>query len=84
MAQSRFDEAPQSDDDHLGRQRHVQIGTLTYSGKDQIRSFWATAAPFQSKNVWVDETPAYKAVITVNGATGTLYFECHFVDVPDP
>ena len=29
----------------------------------------------------MDETPAYKAVITVSGNTGTLYFECHFVDV---
>ncbi len=58
-----------------------QIGTLTYSGKAQIRSFWTTAAPFLAKNVWVDETPAYKALITVSGNTGTLYFECHFVDV---
>ena len=59
-----------------------QISTHTYSGKDQIRAFWAQAAPFQPKNVWVDETPAYKARITVSGNTGTLYFECHFVDVP--
>jgi ketosteroid isomerase-like protein len=59
-----------------------QIGTHTYSGKDQIKSFWAAAAPFQTKNVWVDETPSYKARITVKGNTGTLYFECHFVDVP--
>ena len=60
----------------------LQIGTLTYSGKDKIRNFWATAAPFLKKNDWVDETPAYKAVITVSGNTGTLYFECHFVDIP--
>jgi ketosteroid isomerase-like protein len=59
-----------------------QISTHTYSGKDQIRAFWAQAAPFQPKNVWVDETPAYKARITVSGNTGTLYFECHFVNVP--
>ncbi len=59
-----------------------QISTHTYSGKDQIRAFWTTAQPFQQKNVWVDETPAYKARITVSGNTGTLYFECHFVDVP--
>src|ERR1700719_2461140 len=37
----------------------LQIGTLTYSGKDKIRNFWATAAPFLKKNDWVDETPAY-------------------------
>ena len=30
----------------------------------------------------MDETPAYKEVVTVSGNTGTLYFECHFVDVP--
>jgi hypothetical protein len=60
----------------------LQIGTQTYQGTDQIRGFWAQAAPFQTQNIWVDETPAYKAVITVSGKTGTLYFECHFVDVP--
>jgi ketosteroid isomerase-like protein len=59
----------------------LQIGALTYSGKSQIRNFWATAAPFKPENVWVDETPAYKARITVSGDAGTLYFECHFVDV---
>lgn len=59
----------------------LQIGALTYSGKNQIRNFWATAAPFKPENVWVDETPAYKARITVSGDAGTLYFECHFVDV---
>ena len=59
-----------------------QIGTLTYSGKAQIRSFWATAKPFLPQNIWVDETPAYKARITVSGQTGTLYFECHFINVP--
>ena len=59
-----------------------QIGTQTASGKDQIRAMWAQSRPFQPQNDWVDETPAYKAVITVSGNTGTLYFECHFVDVP--
>ena len=59
-----------------------QVGTQTYSGKDQIRAFFATkAAPFQPQNNWVSETPAYKIRITVNGDSGTLYFECHYVDV---
>jgi hypothetical protein len=58
-----------------------QVGLATYSGTGQLRSFWSTAAPFLKKNDWVDETPAYKAVITVSGNTGTIYFECHFVDV---
>jgi ketosteroid isomerase-like protein len=60
----------------------LQIGTQTYKGTDQIRGFWKEAAPFQTQNDWIDETPAYKAVVTVSGNTGTLYFECHFVDVP--
>jgi SnoaL-like domain len=58
-----------------------QVGLNTYTGTDQLRSFWKTAAPFQKKNDWVDETPAFKAVTTVSGNTGTIYFECHFVDV---
>jgi hypothetical protein len=58
-----------------------QVKLRTLVGKNEIQSFWAQAGPFQPENDWVDETPAYKAVITVNGNTGTLYFECHFVDV---
>jgi ketosteroid isomerase-like protein len=54
-----------------------------YSGKQQIRDFFATkAAPFKPENVWVSETPAYKIRVTVDGDKGTLYFECHYVDVP--
>jgi len=59
-----------------------QIGPLTYSGKDQIRAFWATkAAPFKAGNNWISDTPAYKKRITVSGDTGTLSFECDFIDV---
>jgi hypothetical protein len=58
------------------------IGTETLSGKDQIRDFFKNkAAPFQAANHWVSETPAYKIRATVNGDKGTLYFECHYVDV---
>ena len=60
----------------------LQIKLDTLSGKAEIQNFWAHAAPFDPNNDWVDETPAYKAVITVSGNTGTIYFECHFVDVP--
>jgi ketosteroid isomerase-like protein len=57
-------------------------GTVTYTGKDQIRNFFATkAAPFKPANNWVSDTPAYKVRISVNGDTGTLYFECHYIDV---
>jgi hypothetical protein len=58
------------------------IGTETLTGKAQIRDFFANrAGPFQPENQWVSDTPAYKIRITVNGAKGTLYFECHYVDV---
>src|SRR5256885_16491940 len=57
------------------------LGGMTYTGKDQIRTLFATkAAPFLPINHWESDTPAYKIKITVNGDTGTLYFECHYVD----
>jgi SnoaL-like domain len=58
------------------------IGTETLTGKPQIRDFFAhKAGPFQPQNHWVSETPAYKIRDTVSGNKGTLYFECHYVDV---
>src|SRR5881397_986990 len=58
------------------------IGTETLRGAKQIRNFFAhKAAPFQPQNHWVSETPDYKIRITLNGDKGTLYFECHYVDV---
>ena len=58
------------------------IGTQTLTGKAQIRSFFEhTAAPFQPQNHWVSDTPSYRIRITVNGDKGTLYFECHYIDV---
>jgi ketosteroid isomerase-like protein len=57
------------------------VGSQTYTGKDQIRAFFANdAAPFKPENHWVSETPEYKLRITLDGDTGTLYFECHYVD----
>jgi hypothetical protein len=54
----------------------------TFTGKAQIRKFFATKNPaFQPQNHWVSETPSYKIKETVNGDKGTLYFECHYVDV---
>jgi hypothetical protein len=59
-----------------------QVGTETYRGKDQIQNFFVNkAAPYRPQNNWVADTPAYKIRITVNGDTGTLYFECDFIDV---
>jgi ketosteroid isomerase-like protein len=58
------------------------IGPTTLTGRAQIRDFFTTkAAPFQAANHWVSDTPAYKIRITVNGDRGTLYFECHYIDV---
>jgi uncharacterized protein (TIGR02246 family) len=58
------------------------LGGQTYTGKQQIRGFFVNkAAPFRPENHWVSETPAYKIRVTVDGDKGTLYFECHYVDV---
>lgn len=58
------------------------VGTTVLTGKDQIRNFFATkAAPFRPQNNWVSDTLAYKNQATVNGDRGTLYFECHYIDV---
>jgi len=58
------------------------VGATTYTGKDQIRNFFSTtAAPFKPENHWVSDTPEYKLRVTVDGDTGTLYFECHYIDV---
>ena len=53
----------------------------TVIGKAAIREVFAKAGPFQPQNHWVSETPAYKLRETVIGNKGTLYFECHYVDV---
>jgi uncharacterized protein (TIGR02246 family) len=58
------------------------VGGQSYAGKEQIRKFIGTqAAPFKPENHWVSETPAYKIRLTSNGDRGTLYFECHYVDL---
>jgi hypothetical protein len=58
------------------------IGTETYTGKAQIRRFFATKNPaFQPENHWEADTPTYLIRATVNGDKGTLYFQCHFIDV---
>ena len=57
------------------------IAGQTYRGKAAIRQVFAKAGPFQPQNHWESDTPAYKIRVTVNGNTGTLYFECHYIDV---
>ncbi|HUK97203.1 MAG TPA: nuclear transport factor 2 family protein [Gaiellaceae bacterium] len=57
------------------------VGTQAYTGRAQIRRFFATVNPaFQPGNRWVSDTPSYKIKETVNGNTATLYFQCHYVD----
>ena len=55
-------------------------GGKTYTGKDQIRGFWQSAATFQPQNQWVAYTPAFRIKYTVSGNTAHLYFECLYVD----
>jgi hypothetical protein len=57
------------------------IGGKTVTGKAAIRALFAKAGPFQRQNHWISDTPAYKIRATVNGNKGTLYFECHYIDV---
>jgi ketosteroid isomerase-like protein len=58
------------------------LGPQTYTGKDEIRNFFLTkSGPFKPENTWEGDTPAYKIVVTVDGDKGTLYYECHFIDV---
>jgi ketosteroid isomerase-like protein len=58
------------------------IGPETLNGKAEIRKFFVTkAGAFKPGNHWVSETPAYKIKMTLTGDKGTLYFECHYVDI---
>ncbi len=58
------------------------LGLETFSGKPQIRKFFATHNPaFQPQNHWESDTPSYKIRVTVHGDKATLYFECHYIDV---
>jgi SnoaL-like protein len=57
------------------------IGTDTYTGRAQIRNFFATQnKAFMPQNHWESDTPSYKIKAIVNGNKATLYFECHYVD----
>lgn len=58
------------------------VGPQTFTGKDQIRGFFVNVAgPFHPESHWVSDTPAYKERVTVDGDTGTIFFECDYVDV---
>jgi uncharacterized protein (TIGR02246 family) len=54
----------------------------TLVGKKQIRGYVLTeSAPFKPENRWVSLSAVYKIRTTANGDRGTLYFECHYVNV---
>jgi hypothetical protein len=57
------------------------VAGKTYTGKRAIRNVFMKSGPFQPANHWESDTAAYKIRITVNGNKGTLYFECHYIDV---
>jgi ketosteroid isomerase-like protein len=58
------------------------VGPQTFTGKQEIRNFFLNrAAPFRPENHWISDTLAYKVKATVDGDKGTLYFECHYIDV---
>ena len=60
----------------------LSVGEKTYTGKDQVRSYFATiAGSFQPQNKWVAYTPAQRIRININGDQAHLYFECLYVDV---
>ena len=59
----------------------MTIGGETYTGMQAIRGVLAKAGPFQPQNHWISDTAAYKIRVTVNGSKGTLYFECHYIDL---
>src|SRR5215472_5126610 len=58
----------------------ITSGGKTYTGKDQVRSYWQAAGPFQPQNQWVAYTPAFRIKYTVEGDAAHLYFECLYVD----
>jgi SnoaL-like domain len=58
----------------------LTAGGKTYTGKEQIRSYWQAAGTFQPQNQWVAYTPAFRIKYTVQGNSAHLYFECLYVD----
>jgi hypothetical protein len=53
----------------------------TATGRKQIRDVWLNGVAFDPETHWLSDHPAYRLKATVDGANGTLRFECHFVDV---
>ena len=58
----------------------LTAGGKTYTGKDQVKSYWQAAGPFQPQNEWIGYTPAFRIRYDVEGDRAHLYFECLWVD----
>ena len=55
-----------------------------YRGKEQVRSYWAdVSGPFRPEHHWIGYTPAMRIKSHVTGDTGTLDFECLWMNVDD-
>ena len=53
-----------------------------YQGKELVRSYWANVSgPFRPEHRWIGYTPAMRIKSTAAGNSGTLYFECLWMDV---
>jgi hypothetical protein len=52
----------------------------TYTGKEQIKSYWQAHPAFQPQTQWVGYTPAFRIRYDVQGDRAHLYFECLWVD----
>jgi uncharacterized protein (TIGR02246 family) len=52
----------------------------TYTGKEQIKSYWQAHPAFQPQTEWVGYTPAFRIQYDVQGDRAHLYFECLWVD----
>lgn len=56
-------------------------GNKIYRGKDQVRAYWRdVSGPFRPQNHWIGYTPAFRMRAHAKGDTGTLYFECLWMD----
>ena len=53
-----------------------------YRGKEQVRNYWENiSGPFRPEHHWIGYTPAMRIKSRVTGDTGTLDFECLWMDV---
>ncbi len=55
-----------------------------YTGKEQVRAYWKdVSGPFRPEHHWIGYTPAMRIESHVTGNTGTLDFECLWMNVDD-